>query len=155
VRIDPNTIQANQGDTVKPKTPPAQEQKQDAPKEETKKDDSSKDSGKNDSKEAASNEASRSERKSDGSGVIYVAPGEATKSGKEYVGRTSNPAGPVGRGNADGRDRSKAKVVDTYTNTREGKTKEQQHMDKRGGVEKLDNKRNEIDPKKRKEYGLD
>jgi hypothetical protein len=97
----------------------------------------------------------KTDAKSDGSGVIYVAPGEATPSGKDYVGRTSNPAGPVGRGNADGRDRTKAKVVDTYSNTREGKTKEQQNMDKRGGVDKLDNKRNEIDPKKRKEYGLE
>lgn len=38
--------------------------------------------------------------------------------------------------------------------TREGKKKEQEWIDREGGVEKLDNKRNEIAPKKRKEYGL-
>jgi hypothetical protein len=88
-------------------------------------------------------------------GVVYKVAGEDTPSGKPYVGRTSSPEGPPGRGKVDGRDRTNAKVVDKYENTRDGKVKEQKAMDANGGLKKLDNKRNEIDPKKRKEYGLD
>ena len=88
-------------------------------------------------------------------GVVYKVAGEDTPSGKPYVGRTSSPEGPPGRGKVDGRDRTNAKVVDKYENTREGRVKEQKAMDANGGLKKLDNKRNEIDPKKRKEYGLD
>jgi hypothetical protein len=43
---------------------------------------------------------------------------------------------------------SKAEVVDTYnaSDTQEGRTKEQQQIDQNGGVQNLDNKRNEIKP---------
>jgi RHS repeat-associated protein len=81
-------------------------------------------------------------------GVIYVVPGKDTPSGKDYVGRTSNPKGPPGRGKSDGRDRTDAKAVDKYKTREEAREKEQQAIDDRGGVKDLDNKRNEIDPKK-------
>jgi RHS repeat-associated protein len=96
----------------------------------------------------------RAEMSGDKEGVIYRVPGEHTSSGDPYVGRTTNSNGPAGRGNGDGRDRSKAEVVDKYKGTRDGRTKEQKAMDKEGGVEKLDNKRNEIAPEKRDDYGL-
>ena len=90
---------------------------------------------------------------SDKKGVVYKVPGKDTPSGKPYVGRTSSPEGPPGRGKVDGRDRTNAKVVDTYKNTKEGRVKEQKAIDK-DGLDKLDNKRNEIDPKKREQNGL-
>ncbi len=81
------------------------------------------------------------------SGKIYKVPGKATKSGKPYVGRTtqSTPA-KRGRSAKDGRDRSKAKVVDTYDPSKpgQGAYKEQKTIDKSGGIKKLDNKRNEV-----------
>jgi len=88
-------------------------------------------------------------------GVVYKVPGKDTPSGKEYVGRTSSPEGPPGRGKIDGRDRTNAEVVDKYSTTQEGRVKEQKAMDANGGVKNLDNKRNEIAPKRRKENGLD
>lgn len=50
--------------------------------------------------------------------------------------------------------RSKAKIVDQYSTTNEGRMKEQQNIDNRGGVDQLDNKRNEIAPDKRIQNGL-
>lgn len=53
------------------------------------------------------------------------------------------------RDKKDGRDREGAEIVDTYPkgdrDTR--RTKEQKAMNDRGGIENLDNKRNEIAPK--------
>jgi RHS repeat-associated protein len=81
-----------------------------------------------------------------GGGTIYRVPGSGTKSGKPYIGRhnKSNPAKT--RQSNDGRDRSQAEVVDTYnaSNPQEGRAKEQQQIDQNGGVQSLDNKRNEI-----------
>ena len=88
-------------------------------------------------------------------GVVYKVSGKDTPSGEPYIGRTSHPDGPPGRGKVDGRDRTNAEIVDKYTTTKEGKVKEQKAMDVNGGVKKLDNKRNEIAPSKRKDYGLD
>ena len=89
------------------------------------------------------------------SAVVCKVPGTKPKSGKPYVGRTTSPKGPKGRGKKDGRDRSDAEIVDTYGNTKEGRMKEQKTMDKEGGLDNLDNKRNEIDPSKRGDFGLD
>jgi len=85
-------------------------------------------------------------------GKVYEVPGSDTPSGKPYVGRTTQPE-PKSRGKADGRDRSKARVVDEYDpkNTPEGRLKEQDAIDRAGGVDKLDNKRNEVAPEKRAE----
>jgi hypothetical protein len=53
----------------------------------------------------------------------------------------------------DGRDRTKAEVIDTYDpdNVQEGREKEQKHIDANGGIENLDNKRNEIKKPKKKD----
>ena len=50
----------------------------------------------------------------------------------------------------DGRT-GKAKTVDTYKTKEEGRYKEQKEMDKRGGKERLDNKRNEVNKDKMKD----
>jgi hypothetical protein len=79
------------------------------------------------------------------SGTIYKVPGEATESGKPYIGRHNQPDPAKTRKSNDGRDRTKAEVVDTYNaaDKQEGRTKEQQQIDQRG-LQNLDNKRNEI-----------
>jgi RHS repeat-associated protein len=79
-------------------------------------------------------------------GVIYRVQGKDTPSKKEYVGRTTNPRGPPGRGKRDGRDRTNARVVGHYDTTQEGRIKEQREIDANGGIGNLDNKRNEIAP---------
>jgi len=97
----------------------------------------------------------QSNAKNGKSGTIYKVPGSATKTGKPYIGRhnKSNPAKT--RKAKDGRDRTKAEVIDTYDpeNVKEGRTKEQQHIDDNGGVENLDNKRNEIKKPPKKDTG--
>lgn len=87
-------------------------------------------------------------------GVIYKVPGSNTPSGQPYIGRTTNPQGPPGRGTADGRDRNGAEILDTYGDTQEGRVKEQKAIDDNGGLGELDNKRNEISNEKREENGL-
>ena len=74
---------------------------------------------------------------------IYVVPGSATPSGQDYVGRTGDPGRMKYKG--DGRDRTQAKVVNTVPSA-QTPAAEQQEMNNRGGVDKLDNKRNEVDP---------
>jgi len=84
------------------------------------------------------------------SGTIYKVPGEATQSGKPYIGRHNQADPATTRKSADGRDRTKAQVVETYdaANKQEGRVKEQKHIDQHG-LKNLDNKRNEIrKPKK-------
>jgi hypothetical protein len=82
-------------------------------------------------------------------GCIYCVSGDKTSSGKDYVGSTDN-MGNRKRDRSDGRDREGAEVVDTYPKgDRDARrAKEQQAMNDRGGVDKLDNKRNEVAPKK-------
>ncbi|PPE71885.1 hypothetical protein C3942_20955, partial [Solimonas fluminis] len=81
-------------------------------------------------------------------GCIYCVKGDKTGSGKDYVGSTDN-LGNRQRDKSDGRDREGAEVVDTYPkgdrDTR--RAKEQQAINDRGGVNNLDNKRNEVAPK--------
>jgi len=79
-------------------------------------------------------------------GSIYKVPGEATTNGKAYIGRHNQPTPQETRKSDDGRDRTKAKVIDKYDakNVTEGRIKEQKAINKEGGVENLDNKRNEI-----------
>ncbi len=86
---------------------------------------------------------------SGGSGSIYKVPGSGTKSGKPYIGRHNKPNPSKTRRAKDGRDRKQAKVVDTYNadDTKEGRQKEQQQIDQHGGIDNLDNQRNEIAPK--------
>jgi RHS repeat-associated protein len=84
-------------------------------------------------------------------GTIYKVPGSATQSGKPYIGRHNKPNPAKTRKSNDGRDRKKAKVIDKYdpNDVQEGREKEQNAIDDNGGVDNLDNKRNEIrkDPK--------
>lgn len=83
-------------------------------------------------------------------GTIYEVPGSATETGKPYVGRHNKPDPSKTRKSNDGRDRSKAKVIDTYDPNKkgQGRYKEQKAMDDRGGLEKLDNKRREVSKEK-------
>ncbi len=83
---------------------------------------------------------------SGGKGTIYKVPGSGTNNGKPYIGRHNKPNPAKTRKSNDGRDRTKAKVIDTYnaSNTQEGRQKEQQQIDQHGGIQNLDNKRNEI-----------
>ena len=84
-------------------------------------------------------------------GTIYEVPGEGTPSGKPYVGRHKRPDPAKTRRSPDGRNRSKATIIDEYDadNPMEGRMREQDAIDERGGIDNLDNKRNEIDPRKR------
>jgi hypothetical protein len=70
------------------------------------------------------------------------------------VGRTkqSSPA-QRGQGAKDGRDRTKAEVIDNYDPNKpgEGAYKEQKAIDNSGGVSNLDNKRNEVSEQRMKE----
>jgi RHS repeat-associated protein len=78
-------------------------------------------------------------------GEVYVT--EPQKSGKPYVGRTTQGVDKRMATRTDGRT-GKAKTVDTYKTKQEGRVKEQQQIDKHG-LKNLDNKRNEIrKPKK-------
>jgi RHS repeat-associated protein len=87
-------------------------------------------------------------------GKIYRVPGEKTQSGDPYIGRTKQ-ASPEkrGEGATDGRDRTGAEVIDTYDSNKpgEGAYKEQKAIDNEGGVDKLDNKRNEVNKERMKE----
>jgi RHS repeat-associated protein len=84
-----------------------------------------------------------------GLGCIYCVKGDKTSSGKDYVGSTDDMSRRK-LDSSDGRDRTGAEIVDTYPKgdrpTR--RSKEQRAMNERGGVNKLDNKRNEVSPNK-------
>jgi hypothetical protein len=82
-------------------------------------------------------------------GTIYRVPGSATQSGRPYIGRHNRPNPAVTRRSTDGRDRTKAEVVDTYDadDVQEGREKEQAQIDAHG-LQNTDNKRNEIRKKK-------
>ena len=80
-------------------------------------------------------------------GCIYCVSGEKTKSGKDYIGSTDN-VDQRERDKSDGRDRKGAQVVDSYPkgDMDARRTKEQQAINDRGGVDKLDSKINVIRP---------
>ena len=84
----------------------------------------------------------------DGDGTIYEVPGTGTKSGKPYIGRHNQSEPSKTRVSNDGRDRTQAKVIDKYNaaNPEEGAYKEQKTINSRGGIQNLDNKRNEATP---------
>jgi hypothetical protein len=74
---------------------------------------------------------------------IYVTPGERTASGSDYVGSTKHDSRLTYSG--DGRARQPSDVVATVPEA-DRRRAEQQEMNDRGGVDKLDNRRNEIAP---------
>lgn len=88
-------------------------------------------------------------------GCIYCVKGNKTRSGKDYIG-SSDDIKQREKDKSDGRDRSGADIVDRYPRgDRDARrTKEQQAMNDRGGVDKLDNRRNEIAPKKWNDKGV-
>lgn len=102
----------------------------------------------------ASGEAQPGTKESD-QGCIYCVKGDKTKSGKDYVGSTDN-LDQRQRDKSDGRDREGAQVVDNYPkgDRDSRRAKEQQAINDRGGVEKLDNRRNEIAPNKWPSFGV-
>jgi len=64
---------------------------------------------------------------------------------------------PEARGSRDGRDRSGAEIIDTFdgSNPSAARQAEQRAINRAGGVDKLDNKRNEIRPEVWKQNGID
>jgi RHS repeat-associated protein len=87
-------------------------------------------------------------------GKIYLTPGERTKSGLPYAGRTTQETVEKRGQNArDGRVRKNEDQVDTYdpNNPGEGAYKEQKVLDDAGGVENTDNKRREVSKERMKE----
>jgi hypothetical protein len=89
-------------------------------------------------------------------GKVYRVPGSKTPSGRPYIGRTKQPS-PASRGSRDGRDRSDAEIVDTNNpeDADAGRAAEQGAINREGGVPALDNKRNEVDPSRWDELGID
>ena len=87
--------------------------------------------------------------------VIYEVPGSATTSGKPYIGR-SNDLSRRRNENTDGRDRTQATVIGHYDPDvpKSGSVAEQKAINDRGGVRKLDNKRNEIKESKWSFYDI-
>lgn len=88
-------------------------------------------------------------------GCIYCVKGDKTSSGKDYIGSTDN-MGNRQRDKSDGRDRQGADVVDTYPKGDRDvrRAKEQQAINDRGGIGNLDNKRNEVAPRKWPNMGI-
>ncbi len=78
-------------------------------------------------------------------GCIYCVPGDKTSSGNDYIGSTDN-LDQRKRDKSDGRDRDGARIVGEYDkgNRDERRNKEQQAINDHGGVENLDNRRNEV-----------
>ncbi len=92
---------------------------------------------------------------SGGQGCIYCVPGTHTSTGEKYVGSTDN-LHQRKTDKSDGRDRNAAEVIDTYNKADkdERRRKEQQAINDLGGVENLDNRRNEISETKWDEKGV-
>jgi RHS repeat-associated protein len=88
-------------------------------------------------------------------GCIYCVKGDKTSSGKDYVGSTDNLEQRQ-RDKSDGRNREGAEVVDRYPKgDRDARrAKVQQANNYRGGVDKLDNRRNEVAPAKWPDFGV-
>jgi RHS repeat-associated protein len=80
-----------------------------------------------------------------GAGVIYEVPGSGTSSGLPYIGSTVDLVGRA-RTARDLRDRTQATVVDRFPIGNESvrRAAEQRAMDARGGIDFLDNQRNEV-----------
>lgn len=91
----------------------------------------------------------------EGEGCIYCVDGANTQSGRDYIGSTDN-LDQRKRDVSDGRNRDEAKIIDTYPkgNREARRIKEQKAINDRGGVDELDNKRNEVAPKYWDEKGI-
>ena len=82
----------------------------------------------------------------EGYGVIYRVPAQYTRSGKPYIGSADDLARRTRTGVRDGRDRQHAEVIDTYPlgNRDARRVAEQRAINREGGLDNLDNRRNEI-----------
>jgi hypothetical protein len=80
-----------------------------------------------------------------GEGVVYLVHGSKTQSGKPYIGSADDLSVRTKTAN-DGRDRSQAITIGRYPigNTTVRRKAEQIGIDDNGGLDALDNKRNEI-----------
>ena len=89
-------------------------------------------------------------------GCIYCVSGENTSSGKDYIGSTDD-LDNRSRDSSDGRDRRGAEKVDSYKkgDRADRQNKEQKAMNERGGKDNLDNKRNEVAPRKWEGRGIE
>lgn len=89
-------------------------------------------------------------------GVIYrINDKTKTPSGKPYVG-SADDLDNRARTATDGRDRSGAEVIGKYkkSNKRQRRVEEQKGINRSGGKDKLDNKRDEITKSKWKRWGI-
>ncbi len=92
-----------------------------------------------------------------GEGVIYKVDGSNTPSGRPYIGSADDMTKRA-KTARDGRDRTNnTAIIGGYQkgNKTARKTTEQQAILDNGGVNNLDNKRNEIKPSDWKKYGID
>jgi RHS repeat-associated protein len=89
-------------------------------------------------------------------GCVYCVSGDKTSSGMPYIGRSDDFETREGY-SGDGRDRTGAEIVDTYPlgDRAAARVAEQQAINSQGGVANLDNRRNEIAPKKMAELRSD
>jgi RHS repeat-associated protein len=89
-------------------------------------------------------------------GCIYCVPGQHTSSGRDYIGRTGNLEERT-RDSSDGRDRNEAEQVGSYPrgDREAARDAEQREINSRGGIENLDNKRNEVAPSRWPERQID
>ena len=81
-------------------------------------------------------------------GCIYCVKGDKTKSGDDYIG-SSDDLAKRAKEKRDGRNREGADVVGDYKkgDMQGRRNAEQKAINDRGGVDNLDNKRNEVSPK--------
>lgn len=91
-----------------------------------------------------------------GDGCIYCVPGAHTPSGRDYIGRTDSMEDRI-RNGRDGRDRRHAEQVGSYPrgDREAGSTAEQAEINRRGGPQNLDNRRNEVAPRRWPERGIE
>ena len=82
-----------------------------------------------------------------------MVPGSGTESGKRYVG-SGLTDGKRRKFTGDGRDRSQSELVERVPASQR-RTAEQRAMNERGGLENLDNKRNEVKESCWPECGID
>ena len=93
-------------------------------------------------------------------GCIYECDGQSegqeTESGEPYIG-SADDLDKRAKNAKDGRNRKNAKKVDKYKkgDRKDRRQKEQKHINRKGGKDKLDNKRNEIREDKWKENDIE
>ena len=87
---------------------------------------------------------------------VEIAAESQSNNGVEDVSSSSDNMDQRKKDKSDGRDRTDAEVVDTYPkgDRDQRRTKEQKAINDRGGVDNLDNRRNEVAPSKWTDMGI-